>query len=100
MQIKILKKTSNELKLEIEGEGHTLCNLLEKVLLEDETTDMAGYNIPHPLTSNPIIYIRTKDGRKPERVLEDAAKKILQNEEEFKAQFKNALENWEREKRS
>lgn len=100
MQIKILKKTSNELRLEIEGEGHTLCNLLEKVVLKDESTDMAGYNIPHPLTSNPIIYIRTKGRRKPETVLKDAAKKILQSEKEFRAEFEKALETWEREQQS
>lgn len=100
MQIKILKKTSNELRLEIGGEGHTLCNLLEKVLVEDESTDMAGYNIPHPLTSNPIVYIRTKGRRKPETVLKDAVKKILQSEKEFRAEFEKALENWEREQHS
>ena len=100
MQVKVLKKTSNELRIEIEGEGHTLCNLLEKVLLEDESIDMAGYNVPHPLTSHSVIYIRTKGRRKPETALRDAAQKILQTEKKFRANFRKALENWEKEQKS
>jgi len=96
MQIRVLSKTDNELKFEIEEEGHTLCNLLEKILLEDETVDMAGYNISHPLISTPVIYIRTKGPRNPETALKDAAEKILQKEKEFKAEFTKALEDWER----
>lgn len=96
MQIKVLNKTNNELKFEVEGEGHTICNLLEKVLLEDETVDMAGYNIPHPLISNPVVYIRTKGSRKPEIALREAVQKILEKEKEFKTEFTKALENWER----
>ena len=98
MKIKVLKRTTNELKLEIEGEGHTLCNLLEKVLLEDETVEMTGYNIPHPLISRPIIYVRTKGRRKPETAIKDAVKKILKREREFKTEFKRALEEWNRSK--
>ncbi len=100
MQVKVLKKTGNELRIEIEGEGHTLCNLLEKVLLEDESIEIAGYNVPHPLTSRSIVYIRTKGRRNPETALRDAAKKILQTEKDFRANFQKALENWEKEQKS
>ena len=100
MQAKVLKKTGNELRIELEGEGHTLCNLLERVLLEDESIDMAGYNIPHPLTSKAIVYIRTKGRRKPETALRDAAGKILRTEKDFRANFQNALENWEKKQKS
>jgi len=97
MQIKVLSKTDNELRLEIEGESHTLCNLLEKVLLEDETVDMAGYAIPHPLTSNPIVYIRTKGDRRTEMALKDAVDRVLQMEKEFREEFEKALEDWKKE---
>jgi len=60
MKVNVLKKTSNELKIEVEGAGHTLCNLLQKELLEEDNVDMAGYDIPHPLASNSVIYVRTK----------------------------------------
>ena len=88
MKIKVLKKTKNELKLEIEGAEHGLCNLLQKMLLEDKSVDMAGYDIPHPLASNPVIYVRMKGAGKPEEALTKAAEKAR----EENAAFSNALE--------
>ena len=75
LKIKIISKSGKELKIELEGAGHGLCNLLQKQLLEDKNVDMAGYDIPHPLASNPIIYIRMKGAAKPEDSLKKAAQK-------------------------
>ena len=36
MKVKVLKRQDNELKIEIEGSSHGLCNLLAKRLLEDK----------------------------------------------------------------
>ena len=96
MAVKILKKSDNELKIEIEGEGHSFCNVLQKVLLEDDTIDMASYEIKHPLISNPTVYVRTKEKRKPEDALRDAAKKIRERSKEFKESFEKALKEWQR----
>jgi len=49
MKVNVLKRTGNELKIEVEGEGHSLLNLLQKTLLEDDSIEMAGYHVPHPL---------------------------------------------------
>jgi DNA-directed RNA polymerase subunit L len=91
MKIKVLKKTENELKIEVEGAGHTLCNLLQKRLLEDENVDLAGYDIPHPLASNPIIYVRTKGKEKPEEALLKAVKKAREMNKEFSKELQKAL---------
>lgn len=91
MKAKILKKTPNELKLEIEGVGHTFCNLLQKRLLEDENVDLAGYDIPHPLFSNSIIYIRTKGRVNPEEALRKAVKRAREMNREFSKELKKAL---------
>jgi len=96
MKMKVLEKTSNELKIEIEGEGHTFCNVLQKTLLEDDTVEMVGYNIPHPLVSNPIVYLRTKGRRKPETALRDAAEKIRERSTVFSVTFEKALKEWQR----
>jgi len=96
MKIKVLKKTSNELKIQVEGEGHTFCNVLQKALLEDDTIEIAGYNISHPLVSNPIIYVHTKGKRKPEAALREAAKKIWNQSKDFRKSFKKALKEWQR----
>jgi len=96
VEIKVLKKTVNELKIEIEGEGHTFGNVLQKALLEDDTIEMSGYNIKHPLISNPTVYVRTKEKRKPEAALRDAAKKVGERSKEFRKSFKRALKEWQR----
>ncbi|MEM3696125.1 MAG: DNA-directed RNA polymerase subunit L [Candidatus Bathyarchaeia archaeon] len=91
MKIKTLKKTPNELKIEIEGLGHTICNLLQKRLLEDENVDLAGYDIPHPLASNSIIYVRTKGKVKPEEALLKALEKTREMNEEFRKEVEKAF---------
>lgn len=91
MKVNVLKRTENELKIEVEGAGHTICNLLQKKLLEDENVDMAGYDIPHPLASNPIIYVRTKGGVTPEQALRRAVEKLLELSDEFSRELEKAL---------
>lgn len=91
MKAKALKKTANELKIEVEGVGHTLCNLLQKRLLEDEHVESAGYDVPHPLASNSIIYVRTKGKAKPEEVVLDAVEKIRETNKEFGKELQKVL---------
>ena len=76
MKINVVTKSGNELKLEIVGGTHGLCNLLTKRLLEDKSVDFAGYDVPHPLASSPNIYIRMKGKAKPEDALLRAIEKV------------------------
>lgn len=92
MKISLLRSESNELRIEIEGEGHTFCNMLQKALLEDETVEMAGYDIPHPLMTKSIVYVRTKGGRRPETALRDAAKKLQERSRELRKVLEKAFE--------
>lgn len=100
MDIKILKRTSDEMRVEVTGEGHTFCNLLQKALLEDETVEFGGYNIEHPLVSNPIVYVVMKKKRKPEKrpetALKEAAEKIRHQNREFQTSFDKALKEWQK----
>ena len=91
MKVKVLKKAANELKIEVEGAGHGLCNLLQKKLLEDNRVDLAGYDVPHPLASNPVIYVRMKGTSKPEDALIKAAEKALKENGTFSKELKKAL---------
>ena len=87
----MLKKTANELKIEVEGAEHGLCNLLQKKLLEDERVDLAGYDVPHPLASNPVIYVRMKGTAKPENALIRAAEKAREANSAFSKALEKAL---------
>jgi DNA-directed RNA polymerase subunit L len=94
LEINVLKKSGKELKIELKGADHGLCNLLQKRLLEERNVEMGGYDIPHPLASNPIIYVRTKGSAKPEAVLLKAAKKIREANEAFSREFEKALKSY------
>jgi DNA-directed RNA polymerase subunit L len=94
LKLKVLKKTGNEIKIEIEGEGHSFCNALQKVLLEEEVIDIAGYNLPHPLTANPVVFVRTLKGR-PETALRNAAEKLQKKNKQFNEAFEKALKEWQ-----
>lgn len=92
MKINIVKESPKELKLEIEGVGHTFCNLMQKKLLEDKNVDFAGYDIPHPLDSNPVIYLRTVGEISPEKILQKAVERARNMNEEFKKKLQKTLE--------
>lgn len=91
MKINVLKKQENELKIEIVGATHGICNLLQKRLLEDKNVDFAGYDVPHPLASNPIIYIRMKGSAKPEAALVKAVEKVRVANDSFGEELNRAL---------
>jgi DNA-directed RNA polymerase subunit L len=91
LKVKVLKKTKNELKIEVEGASHGLCNLLQKKILEDKRVDLAGYDVPHPLASNPVIYVRTKGAAKPQDALITAAEKAREVNKAFGKALEKAL---------
>jgi DNA-directed RNA polymerase subunit L len=94
MKVNIKKKTENELKIEIEGAGHSLLNLLQKILLENKLVEMAGYHVPHPLIDSGILYVHTKPKQNPETVIIEATKKIRGLNKDFWKAFKKASKNW------
>ncbi|MCW4052025.1 MAG: DNA-directed RNA polymerase subunit L [Candidatus Bathyarchaeota archaeon] len=94
MQVKVIKRSKNELKIQIDEEGHTFCNVIQKALLEDKRVDMAGYRIPHPLTKKAEFYISTKARSKPQVVLLAAVKKVQKNTKDFKRSFNEALKSF------
>jgi DNA-directed RNA polymerase subunit L len=86
MNIKIVKKTSDEVKIEFEGESHTLLNLLRTELLADDRVVFASYDNKFPIMDNPIFRIKTKD-IDPIQVIREAARRIENQCEEFSLLF-------------
>ncbi|MGE5554892.1 MAG: RpoL/Rpb11 RNA polymerase subunit family protein [Methanocella sp.] len=91
IKVNVLKKTDNELKIEVEGSSHGLCNLIQKRLLEDKHVDFAGYDVPHPLASNPIIFVRVKGKAKPEDALLATVEKVQEANEAFGEELNRAF---------
>ena len=94
LKIKVLKSSENEMKLEVEGAGHSLFNVLQKTLLEDENIDVAGYHVPHPLIDSGILHVKTKEKQKPEDVILEATKKVFAQNKDFQKAFKKASKGY------
>jgi DNA-directed RNA polymerase subunit L len=91
VEVKVLQKTKNELKIEIVGEDHTFCNLLQNVLLQDKNVEIAGYDQPHPLIRSSIVYVRTKRDVSPEKTMLSALANIKDLNKEFNEKFERAV---------
>jgi len=89
VNLKILKKTGDEIRIEFEGEGHTLLNLLRTELLADKRVKLATYDTKFPIMDNPIFRLKT-DGSDPVAVLREAAARIAGQAQEFSSTFADA----------
>ncbi len=90
MDLKIIKKTSDEISIEFSGEGHTLLNLLRTELLADERVMLATYDTKFPVMDNPVFRLKTT-GADPVAVLRNAATKIIGQCDEFSSLFAAAV---------
>ncbi|NWF94885.1 MAG: DNA-directed RNA polymerase subunit L [Candidatus Thorarchaeota archaeon] len=90
MKPRIVVNSKHEIRIDIEGEGHSFCNLLRKTLLEEPAVDFAGYNIDHPLLASPVFTLKTKK-RQANVVLREALEKMLARTEDFRKRFHQSV---------
>jgi DNA-directed RNA polymerase subunit L len=64
---------------------------LQKRLLDDKTVEFAGYDLPHPLASSPVIYVRMKGTAKPEEALIRAVEKVRETNDAFSKELERVL---------
>jgi DNA-directed RNA polymerase subunit L len=86
MKVSVANLKETELEIVIEGEGHTLLNLLRDVLLDDEKVLFASYVIEHPMRSAPRLALRT-DGKNALTVLIETSSKMASVVAEFNEKF-------------
>jgi len=93
MNVKILSKTDDETEVEIEGEDHTLMNVLKDALLRLDDVESATYKM-NPEQSGgqtePVLYIETSSGD-PLDALEKATQEIQDDAAEFRDEFEDAI---------
>jgi len=87
MEIKILEKTNESVKIEVIDETHTLLNLLREKSWKAGASQ-ASYMIEHPYLSHPKITVRAKN---PKKVLSDASQMIIDDAREFGKEFGKVL---------
>lgn len=92
MELKTLKKTAKELKIEITGENETILNPITEVLLQFEEVDYASYMTDHPESKKRNLYIKVKKG-KPEDFLMKAVKQLETEVKTFSKNFEGKIKS-------
>ncbi len=87
MELKVLEKAPEKLRLEVHGEDHTLLNILTEYAWEVKAKQ-ASYIIQHPYLSTPELIIKSSN---PKKTLEDSAKLVSERVKEFKVGFDRAM---------
>ena len=90
MKIEVIKSEKDFAEFRVEGERHTLPNLLKQKLLEHKGVEFVSYVLDHPTDTGARFVLRT-DGKSPKKALEDAAKEIEEELDDFSKKVKKAL---------
>lgn len=86
MELKLIKKDKDTLYIEIIGEDETLLNPLTQRLLKEKDVEDARF-IRGTILENPKLFLKTKEGKKPEAILRNVSKKISEELKEFEKIF-------------
>ena len=93
MELRVIEKTEEELRIEVAGEDHTFMNVLKGALLETEGVTAATYDV-NPEQSGgqtePILTIKTEPGVDALDALEDGAERVIDKSEGFREAFETA----------
>jgi len=89
-KIKIIERTEHMVKIELEGEDHTLLVPLTSKLLENEKVAIATYSMKSTLRGNPVLYVKMREGDPLEAVI-SAASSLVSEFEEFESRYKAAI---------
>jgi DNA-directed RNA polymerase subunit L len=93
MELRVLEKTDEELRMEIAGEDHTFMNVLKGALLETSGVAAATYDM-NPEQSggqtDPILSVKTEAGTDPLDAVADASRRVQDLTDDFMAAFEAA----------
>ena len=91
MEIKILSKENDKMKIRIIGEGQTLGNILQKTLLEDERVEGAGVFIPHPLKKEMVLDVFLKTKGDPVQVVRENIERLKKDIDDIRKTIQEGL---------
>jgi DNA-directed RNA polymerase subunit L len=92
MNLRIINKTNTDLELRIQGETHSLLNLLKNELLKNEHVDVATYDIKHVTMGDPVLFVRTVENHDPIEAVIQATERIHLLCEDFKKAFTSSTQ--------
>jgi DNA-directed RNA polymerase subunit L len=93
MELRVIDKTDDQLRIEIAGEDHTFMNVLKGSLLETSGVAAATYDV-NPEQSGgqtePILTLKTEAGVDPLDALADASSRVQEKTRAFRTAFEAA----------
>jgi len=94
MELRVIEKTDEELRIEIAGEDHTFMNVLKGELLDTDGVSAATYDM-NPEQSggqtDPVLSITTDGGLDPLDALAEAAAAVRATTDSFVDAFEAAV---------
>lgn len=91
MDIEIVDVSSNEIRVVIRGETYTLIDPLVDELNSSEEVEFAGYDVPHPLKEESVLYLRVREGLNPREVLKGSIRRLMGKYEALERSFVEQL---------
>ena len=90
MKIEVLKNEKDSVEFKLDGERHTFPNLLKQKLLDNKDVAFVSYVLDHPLEHSARFALKT-NGKSPKKILEEAAKEIEADLDDFSAKIKKSM---------
>ncbi len=87
MKLEVIEDEKTKLKISVDGETHTLLNILRENSWEAKA-DQATYLIDHPYLSQPEIIIQSDN---PKKTLASAVQLTIEQAKEFEKEFSAAV---------
>ncbi len=91
MEVKKIKDENGVLMLELERESKSFTNLLREELWNDKNVSEAAAIKEHPYMAQPKLFLKMEGKNKPEKALNDTAKRIEVKVKDLEEEFKRAL---------
>ncbi len=92
MEIEVEEVGPSEIRVVIKGETHTLLSPIVEELNARDDVEFAGYDVPHPLKEEGVIFLRVRDGLDPRKILREAVEKLIKEYEGLEKSFREELE--------
>ena len=83
MKINVVTNEKNNLEFIVEGERHTLANILKEKIAADTAVEFCAYRLDHPLDKKARFIVKTS-GKAPKKAVEEAIKSIKEDLATFK----------------
>ncbi len=90
MELKLLDREKNAVRIEIVHPDDTLISPLVSALLKDDDVVEAEYSVGHPQLDKPVLFVRTKKGD-PSAVLKRVAEGLSSGYAEARKLLEKAL---------